>query len=116
GRGESLTISLQSGSRAQNYSLGFTEPFLFERNITGGVNIFRSDIRYIGQFTQRTSGGVVTMGLPLGRGFTRFYTNYSYERVKVTEINPTFRDPQVLARNPFLRDSLLINAAGQTGG
>ncbi len=116
GRGESLTISLQSGSRAQNYSLGFTEPFLFERNITGGFNLFRSDIRYVGQFTQRTSGGVVTFGLPLGRGFTRLYTNYSYERVRVTEINPTFRDPQVLARNPFLRDSLLINAAGQTGG
>src|SRR6185436_7936869 len=27
GRGESLTLSLQAGSRAQNYSLAFTEPF-----------------------------------------------------------------------------------------
>ena len=41
-------MSLQAGSRAQNYSLAFTEPFLFDRNITGGVNVFRSDIRYIG--------------------------------------------------------------------
>ena len=113
GRGETLTVSLQSGSRAQNYSLGFTEPFLFERNITGGVNLFRSEVRYVGQYTQRSSGTVLTMGLPFGRGFTRFYTNYSYERVAITEINPHFRDPTVLARNPYLRDSLLVNAAGR---
>ena len=37
GRGESLTVSLQAGSLAQNYTVGFTEPFLFDRNMTGGV-------------------------------------------------------------------------------
>ena len=36
GRGESLNVSMQAGSRAQNYQLAFTEPFLFDRNITGG--------------------------------------------------------------------------------
>ena len=41
GRGESLTLSLQAGSRAQNYSVAFTEPFLFDRNITGGANVFK---------------------------------------------------------------------------
>ena len=51
-------LSLQAGSRAQNYSLAFTEPFLFDRNITGGVNLFKQDIRYIGQFTQKSTGGV----------------------------------------------------------
>jgi outer membrane protein assembly factor BamA len=34
----------------------------------------------------------------------------------VTEINPAFQNQQVLARNPFLRDSLLISQAGQSGG
>src|SRR5437016_5407785 len=47
GRGESLLMSMSAGSRAQNYSLAFTEPFLFDRNITGGFNIFRQDVRYI---------------------------------------------------------------------
>ena len=41
GRGESLTVSLQGGQRAQNYTVAFTEPFLFDRNITGGVNLFK---------------------------------------------------------------------------
>ena len=36
--------------------------------------------------------------------------NYSYERVRVTEINELYQQPDVLQRNPFLRDSLLIGA------
>ena len=112
GRGESLTLSAQAGSRAQNYSLAFTEPFLFDRNITGGFNLYRNEIRYTGQYTQRSIGDVVTFGFPLG-GFTRLFLNYSYERVKVTEINTAYTDPLVLARNPFLRDSLLLGANGE---
>jgi outer membrane protein insertion porin family len=113
GRGESLTLSLQAGSRAQNYSLAFTEPFLFDRNITGGFNLFRTDVRYISQFTQRSIGGVLTLGFPLGRGFTRMFTNYSYQRVRVTDISEVYTDPIVLARNPFLQDSLLIGQNGE---
>jgi outer membrane protein insertion porin family len=112
GRGESLTLSLSAGSRAQNYSLAFQEPFLFDRNITGGINLFRQDVRYIGQFTQRSTGIVLTMGFPLS-GFSRLFTNYSYQRVRVTEINDLYTDPTVLARNPFLRDSLLIGQQGE---
>src|SRR5262249_60891621 len=111
--GESGTVSRQAGSGAENYSLAFTEPFLFDRNITGGFNVFRTDIRYIGQFTQRSAGAVATLGFPLGRGFTRMFTNYSYERVRVTEISDVYTDPLVLARNPYLRDSLLIGAGGE---
>ena len=92
GRGESLTVSLSAGSRAQNYTLAFTEPFLFDRNMTGSVNLYRSDVRYIGQFTQRSAGGVVGFGYPLG-GFTRLFTNYSYEQ------RPRHRDQHALHRS-----------------
>jgi len=112
GRGESLTLSMSAGSRAQNYSLAFSEPFLFDRNITGGFNLFKADVRYIGQFTQKSAGAVATMGFPLS-GFSRMFTNYSYERVRVTEINEIYQTPEVLQRNPFLRDSLLIGQDGE---
>jgi outer membrane protein insertion porin family len=113
GRGESLTLSLQAGSLAQNYTLGFTEPFLFDRNMTGGAQIFKQEIHYLNQFTQTTTGGTVTFGVPLGRGFTRLFTNYSYSTVKVTDINAVYTDPLVLRRNPFLADSLLIGEGGE---
>jgi outer membrane protein insertion porin family len=112
GRGESLTLSLSAGSRAQNYSLAFTEPFLFDRNITGGANIYKADVRYVGQFTQKSVGSVLTMGFPLS-GFSRMFVNYSYERVRVTEIADVYQSPEVLARNPFLRDSLLLGVGGE---
>jgi outer membrane protein assembly factor BamA len=54
----------------------------------------------------------LTFGFPLG-GFTRLFTNYSYERVRVTEINSLYLDPLVLQRNPFLRDSLQLGANGE---
>jgi outer membrane protein insertion porin family len=113
GRGESLTVSLQAGSLAQNYTLGFTEPFLFDRNMTGGAQIFKQEIHYLNQFTQTTTGGTITFGVPLGRGFTRLFTNYSYSTVKVTDINSVYTDPLVLRRNPFLADSLLIGEGGE---
>lgn len=113
GRGESLTVSLQGGQRAQNYTLGFSEPFLFDRNITGGLNLFRSDVRYVGQFTQRSTGGTVTMGFPVGNGFTRMFANYSYERIRVTEVSTAYSDPVLLARNPFLADSLNTARGGE---
>jgi outer membrane protein insertion porin family len=112
GRGESLTVSLQAGSLAQNYTLGFTEPFLFDRNMTGGVQLFRNDIHYINQFTQRTTGVTLTVGAPVSN-FTRMFANYSYQRVRVTDINSVYTDPTILQRNPFLQDSLLIGQGGE---
>jgi outer membrane protein assembly factor BamA len=67
----------------------------------------------VSQFTQKSAGGALTCGFPLGRGFTRMFTNYSYERVRVTELSEAFQDNALLHRNPFLRDSLLIGVGGQ---
>src|SRR4029453_19167778 len=107
-----LPRAMCAGSRAQTYPLACREPFLFDRNITGGFNLFKADVRYIGQFTQKSAGAVATMGFPLS-GFSRMFMNYSYERVRVTEINEIYRTPEVLQRNPFLRDSLLIGQDGE---
>jgi outer membrane protein insertion porin family len=111
GRGESLTVSLQAGSRAENYQVAFTEPFLFDRNITGGIDIYRRSIQYIGQFTQKASGGNVMFGFPVS-DFGRMFVTYSYEGVRVTDLNPAYQDPRLIANNPFLQDSLLLNEQG----
>ena len=111
GRGESLTLSMQVGSRAENYQLAFTEPFLFDRAITGGFDIYKRMLRFIGQFTQESVGGNLSTGFPLA-GFSRMFFTYSYERVRVTELNPFYNNPQILATNPFLADSLLLGAGG----
>lgn len=112
GRGEALTLSLQVGSRAENYQLSFTEPFLFDRNITGGANVYRRTLRYIDQFTQQATGGELTTGFPLA-GFSRMFMTYSYEATIVSDLNPIYYSPELLARNPYLADSLLIGEGGK---
>jgi outer membrane protein insertion porin family len=112
GRGETLTLALQAGSRSQNYQLAFSEPFLFDRPITGGFDLFKREIRYIQQFTQASTGGNIVFGFPL-RDFTRMFMNYSYEQVQVRDLNELFYDPEYISRNPFLADALLIGQGGR---
>jgi outer membrane protein insertion porin family len=112
GRGESLTLSVQIGSRAENYQLAFTEPFLFDRSITGGFDIYKRTLRYIDQFTQESTGGNLSTGFPLAN-FSRMFFTYSYERVRVTELNPFYYTQGIAAQNPFLADSLLLGAGGK---
>jgi outer membrane protein insertion porin family len=136
GRGESLTASAQAGSRSQNYQLAFTEPFLFDRNLTGGVDVYKRSLQYIGYYTQKSTGGNITFGFPVA-DFARMFINYSYESVGVSDLNEALLDPscivssrgcntinvnnlstisptalEQLRRNPFLFDSFLIGTNG----
>jgi outer membrane protein insertion porin family len=137
GRGESLTVQMTAGDRSQNYQLAFTEPFLFDRNITGGFDVFKRSLDYIGYYTQKSTGGNLIFGFPVA-DFSRMFVNYSYEQVKMTNLNEALLDPSCLSRdvgcaiiesvgelsqltdaqvelinrNPFLADSLLIGQGG----
>ena len=134
GRGESLTMSMQAGARAHDYQVAFTEPFLFDRPITGSVDLHKRDIQYLYQFTQGSTGGNLTAGFPV-KNFTRMYVNYSYDRIKVRDLNQAFFDSScflsatgcgtidlnnltgdqlaLVRLNPYLYDSLLIGQGGR---
>jgi outer membrane protein insertion porin family len=112
GRGETFSVTAQQGNRAKNYQVAFTEPFLFDRPMTAGVDIFAREIRYEGQFTQASVGGNVVFGFQV-MPYARMFVNYSLERVEVKDLNPLYQDPLVLAGNPFLADSLLIGEGGK---
>ncbi len=112
GRGETFTVAAQQGSRAKNYELAFSEPFLFDRPMTAGVNLFIREFRYIGLFTQKSVGGNIIYGFQVS-DYGRAFVNYSYERVKVTELDESFNDPLIIQNNPFLADSLLLRQGGR---
>jgi outer membrane protein insertion porin family len=135
GRGETFTISMQSGARVSDYQVAFTEPFLFDRPITGSIDLHRRDIEYLYQFTQGSTGGNITMGFPM-KNFSRMYFNYSYDRVYVRDLNQAFFNPEcifdfengcrtldfdsltpderfLIESNPYLKDALLIGQGGR---
>jgi outer membrane protein insertion porin family len=129
---------MQAGDRAQNYQLAFTEPFLFDRNITGGFDVYKRALQYIGYYTQKSTGGNLMFGFPVA-DFSRMFVTYSYEQVRMTDLNEAFLDPNCfssrdgcgsislsdvqntldpavlerLRRNPFVFDSLLIGEGGR---
>ena len=111
GRGETFSVTAQQGNRAKNYQVAFTEPFLFDRPMTAGIDLYHREIRYIGQFTQQSTGGHVVYGFRVSN-YARMFVNYSYERVRVKDLNPLYQDPRILQGNPFLQDSLLIDQEG----
>jgi outer membrane protein insertion porin family len=112
GRGESATFSILAGRRAQNYQVAFTEPFLFDRPITAGIDLFKRELRYIFAYTQASAGGNIVFGFPVGN-FTRSFINYSLEQVSVKDVNPFYLLPEVINRNPFLQDALLVGQGGK---
>ena len=111
GRGESLSLQLQNGERIKNYMIGFSEPYMFGRPITGGVNVFRRDIRFINQFTQSSLGVTTSLGRRV-KQWSQFFVSYSLEETIVKELNPVFLNPDFLRFNPFLQDALLLGQGG----
>lgn len=112
GRGETLSVSAQKGSRARNYQLAFSEPFLFDRPITAGIDVYSRQFVYPFQFTQQSTGGNLLFGFPAG-SWSRFFIGYSLEQVEVRDVNEIYRQPGVIDGNPLLQESLLLNTGGK---
>jgi len=91
--------------------VGFSEPYLFGKPITGGLNVFRRDIQFINQFTQSSIGGGGSIGFRVGQ-WSQMFVGYSYEATDVKELNPIFLRPDILRFNPFLQDALLLGVDG----
>jgi outer membrane protein insertion porin family len=112
GRGETLGLALQRGSQARNYSVSFSEPFLFNRPVTAGIEVFSRTLIYPGQYTQISTGFSTVMGFPV-RDFTRLFMGYSLvkDQVPLSGINPLYFAGGSL--NPALVESLLLNENGK---
>jgi outer membrane protein insertion porin family len=112
GRGESATFSVLAGRRAKNYQLAFTEPFMFDRPISAGLDLYHRELQYIFAYTQASKGGNVSVGFPVA-DFTRTFLTYSLAEVSVKDINPLYLNEELLRRNLFLRDALLQGEGGR---
>ena len=112
GRGETFGLNLQKGSRARQYQVSFSEPYLLDRPITVGADVYARQFVYDFQFTQDSVGTNLVFGYPLA-DFVRMFTTYSYETIRVYDINPAYLAPGVLAANPVLRESLLLDLGGR---
>jgi outer membrane protein insertion porin family len=118
GAGETFQISAQTGKRTKNYQFAVTEPYLFDRPITAGIDLYKRKIIYqtyatanvFGYQDERT-GASFTTGLPLGR-FSRMFLNYAFEVVNISEAQLDPNDP-LNFNTPAISDSFFIEDFGK---
>lgn len=100
GLGETFQIAAQTGKRTKNYQVAITEPYLFDRPITAGIDLFKRKLTYEsfgsvqGYVDERKGVGLVA-GFPLSR-FSRLFTNYNFEVVDLRQlaVDPAFSGTQ----------------------
>jgi outer membrane protein insertion porin family len=87
GRGESLTVSLQRGTRSKLYEIALTEPYLFDQPISGSAELYSRKNDFYGStnvvaYSEVREGTTVSIGRPVRR-FGHGYLNYTYEVIDI---------------------------------
>lgn len=87
GKGQNLALgAVVAGERSQ-FDLSFTEPHLFDRDLSGGVDLFHitRDLLDESSFSQRRTGGGFQIGYPLSQRW-RQTLRYRAERNEITDV------------------------------
>ncbi|HST36867.1 MAG TPA: BamA/TamA family outer membrane protein, partial [Allosphingosinicella sp.] len=114
GRGQELRASVNYSTYSKSLELGFTEPYLFDRNIAIGFDIYRRDLNYfnflgserITTYDQVTTGGQIRMGIPLTerlQAAIRYGLNY--DEISIDQIT-NYTDPDGTGPLPAVCDPL----------
>lgn len=103
GRGETLGVSVQSGTRADTYSLSFSEPYFLDKRQFVGGSIYKTNYDLLTQ--QRDAKGLSAIwGVNIG-DFSTFSLSYGYEDVfakfAVVRTVPAGGEPRGPHRRPL---------------
>ena len=88
GYGHTASLALQISSIRQLFQLSYLDPYVWDTNWTGSVDLYRSELIYSG-FDRQSNGGSLTAGYELsgifGRMFEdfRLFATYTLEKVNV---------------------------------
>ena len=72
GRGDYVRVAAQEGQYARGIDLSFTEPYLFDSRIAGGVDLFakQNDNTQYAEYSTFVTGGTLRFGIPVTDEFT----------------------------------------------
>jgi outer membrane protein insertion porin family len=86
GRGWQVFLRLRGGAQTQQGTIGFTEPWLLDRPLAAGFDLYNNR-RIYNDYTINALGGDVRMGHPLG-DYARWNLIYKLEQDDVTGVDP----------------------------
>ena len=86
GQGETLSLNILKGSRAQTYNFGFTEPYIFNLPASLGINVFKNSYNYPYLYTRNSQGFHIMSAFRFWR-FWGSSLRYTLERVEINDID-----------------------------
>jgi outer membrane protein insertion porin family len=87
GRGWIVSLQLAGGASVQNGTLSFTEPWLFDRPLSAGFDLFNNR-RVFTDYTVNSLGGDVRLGHPIG-DFSRWNAVYRVSQDTISDVADT---------------------------
>ncbi|EKD28674.1 MAG: hypothetical protein ACD_79C00249G0011 [uncultured bacterium] len=89
GDGQKLQLRSEFGSRKEEFSINFTEPWLFNRRLLFGTQLFTRTREYTNSdFTEDRKGVSFRLAKPVFK-YTRAELRYSFENVEILNVDDT---------------------------
>ena len=88
GTGIKFELSGTVSANSNKYVLSLTEPWLFDKPISAGFDLYNTTKEYP-DFNMNKQGGNLRFGFPLYKRSTRGYLTYKYEDVDISNVSPT---------------------------
>ncbi len=107
GRGWELFLRLRGGANTQQGTIGFTEPWLFDRPLAAGFDVFNNR-RLFTEYTVESLGGDVRFSHPFF-DFARWYFTYRLTRDTISDVADNASD--LLKREEGTRITSLVEGA-----
>jgi outer membrane protein insertion porin family len=87
GRGQDLRIGAQIGKRQQQIDLSFTEPYFLDKNLSAGIDVFRTvrDLQSESSFDREAIGFALRSGYRITEPLTQTW-KYTLRQDKITDI------------------------------
>ena len=93
GRGQILELAVQTGGTSRQYSLGFTEPWMFDIPLSAGIDAYKMERDY-DDYDRDSYGGALRVGYPIF-DFTRGYVKYAYDNSNIDSFFPDAVSPYI---------------------
>jgi len=124
GRGQTVGLSGSYSKYTKSVEASFTEPYLFDRNISAGIDIYRRDLSSFGfnlserntTYQQATTGFQLRAGMPLTEYMTvvaRYTLNYDDVSLDRAQFYSDRQNPPLLECDPLLAGRYLCDAIGK---
>ena len=112
GKGWEVFLRLRGGENLQTGTIGFTEPWLFDRPLAAGFALFNTR-RILPDYTVESLGGDIRLGHPLGE-YSRINAVYRVSQDRISDVNQ-LGSPQLISQEGTHLTSLVgVNLSRDT--